>query len=84
MDGVTAAQISAPFHATSPLLGPLSVLDCAAGREARGGSGGGGGGGGTAGGSVSNADEAQLAARLYHSLVQLHPEFGGTVAVLTP
>ena len=87
MDGIRAADRAAPFHRTSPLMAPLAVLDCAAGREQRGGGGGSGGGsGGGAGGagSVSNREEAALAAGLYRGLVELHPEFGGTVAVLSP
>ena len=78
MDGIRAADRAAPFHRTSPLMAPLAVLDCAAGREQRGGGGGGGAG------SVSNREEAALAAGLYRGLVELHPEFGGTVAVLSP
>ncbi|KAG1653968.1 hypothetical protein FOA52_008664 [Chlamydomonas sp. UWO 241] len=72
MDGVSESDRAAPFH-THPLLAPLAVIDVAGGREARGG-----------GGSVSNREEAQMAAAMYRSLRRVDPHFGGTVAVISP
>ena len=52
-DGVSLAERTAPFH-SCPLLQPLLLLDCQAGRQRKVGQG-----------SLTNTQEAEMAAELY-------------------